>query len=644
VAKIINGKYRVKNSQNDYDIVYLETSASQVKFSDGKTFQDKLNDGTLKGVQGIQGVKGDKGDKGEDGLTTSVTVNGIKYTHSNGNIILPNYPSTPSSVGAEPANSNIQAHISSTHAPSDAQKNSDITKEEIEAKLTGEITSHTHNYETLAGSQSKADDALAKANKYTDTGLSKKSDINHTHQYKAEGWLPSWEEITNKPTSLPANGGNADTIDGKHADDFAGANHTHNYSELNGLPNIPNKVSELQNDSGFITIGDVHTHTNKKVLDSITQDKINSWDRKSDFSGDYNDLTGLPVIPVVDVDKKYVDTELSKKANLSDTYNKEEINSLVENATSIDDNVISTDTTWSSYKISEEIAEQLSESGSGNLAYDKIISEKDWVLEDDGNFYFSISHNLGTNRIFVSAIDNSSKEAVLIGYKIIDENNIKVSSTSQIELFVTIVNGDNQIQISQESDSRKNIAFDKEVMLEDWIMEDGLATTIVSHNLFTEKILVSAISINTKESLKIAYKIIDDFKIKVSILNPTDAIISVLNGSKEFIHLTKEGTEIEDSVVSSGTTWSSKKIQEEISNVIVTWDNIVGKPTEFNPISHNHDALYYRKEDIEPIEEAFIDSLFNTPAVRCKEVRYYTANEVDEKINQLMSMIQKLNK
>ena len=36
-------------------------------------------------------------------------------------------------------------HSQSTHAPSNAQKNSDITKTEIEAKLTGNITSHTHS-------------------------------------------------------------------------------------------------------------------------------------------------------------------------------------------------------------------------------------------------------------------------------------------------------------------------------------------------------------------------------------------------------------------------------------------------------------------------------------------------------------------
>lgn len=44
----------------------------------------------------------------------------------------------------EPANANIQTHVGTAHAPSNAQKNSDITKVEIEAKLTGVISSHSH--------------------------------------------------------------------------------------------------------------------------------------------------------------------------------------------------------------------------------------------------------------------------------------------------------------------------------------------------------------------------------------------------------------------------------------------------------------------------------------------------------------------
>lgn len=43
-------------------------------------------------------------------------------------------------------------HSGSTHAPTNAQKNSDITKEEIEAKLTGGITSHSHAISTHTSS------------------------------------------------------------------------------------------------------------------------------------------------------------------------------------------------------------------------------------------------------------------------------------------------------------------------------------------------------------------------------------------------------------------------------------------------------------------------------------------------------------
>ena len=48
----------------------------------------------------------------------------------------------------------------------------------------------------------------------------------------------SYDDLSNKPeiptvpASLPANGGNADTVDNKHASDFAAAAHTHNYCTL----------------------------------------------------------------------------------------------------------------------------------------------------------------------------------------------------------------------------------------------------------------------------------------------------------------------------------------------------------------------------------------------------------------------------
>ena len=73
------------------------------------------------GAQGIQGVKGDKGDtgatgpKGADGLTTSIEVNGQTYTHVNGKITLPNYPTD----GGGGSSANV---IYSDTAPSSASE------------------------------------------------------------------------------------------------------------------------------------------------------------------------------------------------------------------------------------------------------------------------------------------------------------------------------------------------------------------------------------------------------------------------------------------------------------------------------------------------------------------------------------------
>ena len=132
-------------------------NANQITFVDGQTFQEKLNSGTLKGdkgdkgdqgekgeqgerglqgltgakgdkgdkgdqgekgeqgergLQGLTGAKGDKGDKGADGLTTSVKVNGTTYTHSNGLITLPNYPSLTGYATEEFVDSSIANAIS----------------------------------------------------------------------------------------------------------------------------------------------------------------------------------------------------------------------------------------------------------------------------------------------------------------------------------------------------------------------------------------------------------------------------------------------------------------------------------------------------------------------------------------------------
>lgn len=49
------------------DALNGDFKASQIKFTDGKTFQQKLDEGTLKGEKGDTGAQGPKGDVGPQG-------------------------------------------------------------------------------------------------------------------------------------------------------------------------------------------------------------------------------------------------------------------------------------------------------------------------------------------------------------------------------------------------------------------------------------------------------------------------------------------------------------------------------------------------------------------------------------------------
>lgn len=73
-----------KNFDAIVDALNGDLKASQVKFTDGKTFQQKLDEGTLKGekgdtgAQGPAGATGPKGDAGEQGPAGAAGAKGDK--------------------------------------------------------------------------------------------------------------------------------------------------------------------------------------------------------------------------------------------------------------------------------------------------------------------------------------------------------------------------------------------------------------------------------------------------------------------------------------------------------------------------------------------------------------------------------------
>lgn len=115
-----------------------------------------------------------------------------------------------------------------------------------------------------------------------------KAPVNHTHSgyaaasHSHDGYAPashshSYNDLTDKPTiptvpsSFPANGGNSDTVDGKHASDFADVSHTHS-----GYASASHTHSEYAASN--------HTHTGYAA---------------SGHTHSYNDLSDRPTIPSI---------------------------------------------------------------------------------------------------------------------------------------------------------------------------------------------------------------------------------------------------------------------------------------------------------------------------------------------------------
>ena len=85
-------------------------------------------------------------------------------------------------------------------------------------------------------------------------------------------------------------------------------------------------------DEIYATKAAEHTHINKAVIDGITLAMINEWTNKSDFSGDYNDLTNKPEIPSIEglateefVDARIEQAQLGGEVDLSGYATKEDL-------------------------------------------------------------------------------------------------------------------------------------------------------------------------------------------------------------------------------------------------------------------------------------------------------------------------------
>lgn len=130
--------------------------------------------------------------------------------------------------------------------------------------------SHSHDYAASSHGHAQSEiEGLA-------TALNGKAAADHSHTgFAAASHSHNYSDLSNKPTiptipaSLPANGGNADTVDGKHASDFAAASHTHSYAASSHSHSAATTSA-----AGFMSTSDkskldgIATGANKTTVDS----------------------------------------------------------------------------------------------------------------------------------------------------------------------------------------------------------------------------------------------------------------------------------------------------------------------------------------------------------------------------------------
>ncbi|HHQ5492292.1 TPA: phage tail protein [Clostridioides difficile] len=104
--------------------------------------------------------------------------------------------------------------------------------------------------------------------------------------------------------------------------------------------------------------------------------------------------------------------------------------------------------TYDFEKVNEKIAEMTS--AATNVAFSKSYVESDWVA--DGEYFkLIVNHNLVTENIFVAILDEVTKKSMTNSYTVVDSNTIEIFNESNIDVKVTVVNGNTNKEVIQST-------------------------------------------------------------------------------------------------------------------------------------------------------------------------------------------------
>ncbi|MGO1042151.1 phage tail protein [Clostridioides difficile] len=102
--------------------------------------------------------------------------------------------------------------------------------------------------------------------------------------------------------------------------------------------------------------------------------------------------------------------------------------------------------TYDFEKLNEKIGEMTS--AATNIAFSKSYLESDWVVDEE-YFKLIVNHNLVTENIYVAILDEETKKSMTNSYTVVDSNTIEIFNESNIDVKVTVVNGNTNKEVIQ---------------------------------------------------------------------------------------------------------------------------------------------------------------------------------------------------
>lgn len=231
---------------------------------------------------------------------------------------------------------------------------------------------------------------------------------------------------------------------------------------------------QAQTDKKFQDL-DVRTENTFNYYDKTFEDKLTDNQEQIDYKldevnqsiSDIEDCIDTSILKldtkIKEVDNKIVEVNTAKTDMTTTVSNKitefenrfEELESLdargelMQARETIDGNVKNTlkeRLTYDFEKVNEKIAEMTS--AATNVAFSKSYTSSDWV--SDGEYFkLTVNHNLVTENIFVAILDEATKKSMTNSYTVVDSNTIEIFNESNIDVKLTVVNGNTNKEVIQ---------------------------------------------------------------------------------------------------------------------------------------------------------------------------------------------------